>query len=255
MTTHEAATIRDLLGKVKAVQIGMDLGQKQDPSAIVLCEVGERPSNRTYRDWRTHEIRQAPEATYRVQQMERLDLGTAYVDVAARLVQLVAGLWEWEKRLRTEGALQPEDPQLPWDIWVDVTGLGNPVVELIGYALEAEPRTRRAKLHPVVFTHGDRLNRGAYDGGRGDVLGKAFLVSRLQVLLQRRTLQLPPKHAEAQAMARELKDYEIHVDENANDKYGAFRVGTHDDLVTALGLACIEEPGYYGVESGPNLWP
>ena len=27
------------------------------------------------------------------------------------------------------------------------------------------------------------------------------------------------------------------VDANANDTYGAFRVGSHDDLVTALGLA------------------
>ena len=35
----------------------------------------------------------------------------------------------------------------------------------------------------------------------------------------------------------ELLDYEIRVDQNANDRYGAFRVGTHDDLVTALGLA------------------
>ena len=27
------------------------------------------------------------------------------------------------------------------------------------------------------------------------------------------------------------------VDANANDTYGAFRVGSHDDLVAALGLA------------------
>ena len=38
-------------------------------------------------------------------------------------------------------------------------------------------------------------------------------------------------------MADELLDYEIRVDTDANDKYGAFKVGTHDDLVTALGLA------------------
>jgi hypothetical protein len=38
-------------------------------------------------------------------------------------------------------------------------------------------------------------------------------------------------------LSEELLDYEIRVDENANDRYGAFRVGTHDDLVTALGLA------------------
>ena len=38
-------------------------------------------------------------------------------------------------------------------------------------------------------------------------------------------------------MARELEDYEIRVTEDANDRYGAFKVGAHDDLVTALGLA------------------
>lgn len=67
-------------------------------------------------------------------------------------------------------------------------------------------------------------------------LGKAFLVSRLQALLQTRRLHLP-RSPEAEALAQELLDYEIRVDENANDRYGAFRVGTHDDLVTALGLA------------------
>ena len=48
-----------------------------------------------------------------------------------------------------------------------------------------------------------------------------------------------PRTAEAEALARELLDYEIRVDQDANDRYGAFRVGSHDDLVTALGLACL----------------
>jgi hypothetical protein len=46
-----------------------------------------------------------------------------------------------------------------------------------------------------------------------------------------------PETAEARALASELIDYEIRVDENANDRYGAFKVGKHDDLVTAIGLA------------------
>jgi hypothetical protein len=46
-----------------------------------------------------------------------------------------------------------------------------------------------------------------------------------------------PETPEARALASELLDYEIHVDENANEKYGAFKVGRHDDLVTAVGLA------------------
>ncbi len=80
--------------------------------------------------------------------------------------------------------------------------------------------------------------------GRSVKLGKAYLVSRLQSLLQTGCVHLP-RTAEAEALAAELLDYEIRVDQNANDRYGAFRVGTHDDLVTALGLAVQCDPARY----------
>lgn len=67
-------------------------------------------------------------------------------------------------------------------------------------------------------------------------LGKAYLVSRLQALLQTGRVHLP-KTSEAEEFVQEVLDYEIRVGRDANDRYGAFRVGTHDDLVTALGLA------------------
>jgi hypothetical protein len=37
------------------------------------------------------------------------------------------------------------------------------------------------------------------------------------------------------------------VSEDGDDRYGAFRVGSHDDLVTALGLAVQLEPGRFRV--------
>jgi hypothetical protein len=43
-------------------------------------------------------------------------------------------------------------------------------------------------------------------------------------------------------MKDELLDYEIRISEDANERYGAFKVGTHDDLVTALGLAVQTPP-------------
>ena len=61
------------------------------------------------------------------------------------------------------------------------------------------------------------------------------------MLLQTGRLHLP-RTTESEKLAQELLDYEIQVDENANERYGAFRVGTHDDLVTALGLAVNKEP-------------
>jgi hypothetical protein len=242
------------------VHLGVDLGQAQDFSAVALVEVGERPvlGGQMYRGANGRMVPEL-EATYRVQRLQRLDLGTSYVQVAQRIAQLVASLWDWEHGLRERGELQPHAPQLSWDIWADATGVGRPVMELIGTALNASTKTDRAKLHPVVFTHGDRFTRGGYEK-YGDVLGKAYLVSRLQVLAQVQRpddaprLRLPPRDAEAAAMMQELKDYKIKVDEDANDKYGAFTTGAHDDLVTAVGLACLEEPGYYTAHPGPRIW-
>jgi hypothetical protein len=96
---------------------------------------------------------------------------------------------------------------------------------------------RACTIRAVYFTHGDRLTR-CEDGLS---LGKAYLVSRMQALIQTRRIELP-RTREAEELAEELLDYEIRVDEDANDKYGAFKVGTHDDLVTALGLAMLKDP-------------
>ncbi len=252
LDARDPTDIRGMIERIRAIHIGLDLGQQRDYTALALVEVGERATARAYRaaDGQLYAV---PEATFRVRQMKRLDLGTSYVAVARAVAQMIGNLWDFEKGLRQRGELLPYDPQLPWDIWADATGVGRPVMDMLSEALDADPKTRRATLHPVVFTHGDRFQRGGYEGS-GDVLGKAYLVSRLQVLLQHDRLKLPPGHPEAQVMARELKDYEIRVDERANDTYGAFKVGTHDDLVTALGLACIEEPGYYSAQRGPHLW-
>jgi len=56
------------------------------------------------------------------------------------------------------------------------------------------------------------------------------------VLFQTRRIHLP-KTEEVARLRTELLDYEIKIDENGTDRYGAFKVGRHDDLVTALGLA------------------
>src|SRR5207249_8948868 len=74
-------------------------------------------------------------------------------------------------------------------------------------------------------------------------------------LFQGERLHLPPGHPEAQTMTDELLDYEIRVDKNANDTYGAFRVGTHDDLVTALGLATQEDGNRLGEAMAAAMAP
>jgi len=191
------------------VRIGIDVGQKVDPTAIAVMEVERRGPNQ--------------EVNYVGRHLERLPLGTSYPEVAARLRAIVAGVRERVPAAYTPGVGYGPAP-LDLRVAVDATGVGQPVVDLLAAA--------GVKVTPVYFTHGDRRTEE-----RGQVtIGKAFLVSRLKTLFQTQCVHLPTT-AEAEAMQRELLDYEIRVTEDANDTYGAFKVGAHDDLVTAIGLA------------------
>jgi hypothetical protein len=189
------------------VTIGVDIGQRVDPTAIAVVEREQRiDQRRDGTEWRVWH--------HTVRHLERLPLGTPYPAVAERLKIVAARVAN-----RTGG----------WPhLYLDATGVGTPVVDVL------KDHKVQARLTAVYFTYGDRRLEG--DDG-SIILGKAYLVSRLQALFQDVRLHLPPGHPEAETMTRELLDYEIRVDQNANDKYGAFRVGTHDDLVTALGLA------------------
>jgi hypothetical protein len=202
---------------VGTLTLGVDVGQIRDPTAIALVEVDRREA--------------APhrsETHFIVRYLARLPLGTPYPEVAARVAEVA-------NRAHGRGGCAPT-------IYVDATGVGQPVVDLI-----VEKRSGGSVI-AVYFTHGDRRT----EEGRRVILGKAYLVSRLVALLQSRRVHLPESD-EARTLAQELQDYEIRVDENANDRYGAFRVGTHDDLVTALGLAVQIDNGPTG-GSGPLPW-
>jgi hypothetical protein len=188
--------------------LGVDIGQRRDPTAIAVAEV----------EWRTVDGRR--EVHFVIRHLNRLPLGTPYPEVGRRLVEITS-------QVARRSRVRPVT-------FVDATGVGKPVVDIL------QERAHDTRIVPVYFTHGDRRTK---DSG-GVKLGKAFLVSRLQSLLQTGRVHLP-RIPEAEVLARELQDYEIRVDENAHDRYGAFRVGTHDDLVTALGLA---------VQTSPERW-
>ena len=193
--------------------IGIDIGQKRDPTAIAVAEIEYRPIADAGHG------RLKKESHYLTRFLERLPLGTPYPEVARRLGDIC-------QRVSQRCGRRPT-------VFVDATGVGQPIVDVL------EASTREAHLRSVYFTHGDRRTE---DQAESRVtLGKAYLVSRLQSLLQFQRLHLPDS-SEARTLAQELLDYEIRVDEDANDRYGAFRVGTHDDLVTAIGLAVQKEP-------------
>ncbi len=216
------------------VTIGVDIGQRVDPTAIAVAELE----------------RHGDDAHHVIRRMERLPSGTSYPDVARRLAEVVAGVQdEAEQQILPRWQRAPS-VDLELTIYVDATGVGQPVVDILAVA--------GVPLHAVYFTHGDRRTVD----GLQVTLGKAWLVSQLQALLQTGRILLP-KMAEAEVLAKELMDYEIRVTEQANETYGAFKVGTHDDLGTALGLAVQPAPGRWSwldpelaraIQDGANSW-
>lgn len=186
--------------------IGVDVGKKHDPTA--LCVVEPR--------LRSQGGRQAWH--FLIRHLERVPLDTPYPRVARRIEAVRRGVAYRARRAPIT--------------YIDATGVGTPVLDL----LRAEAHAT-GEIVEVQFVHGRK--RQVLDGSVR--LGKRFLVNRLQALVQARRIHLP-SGPEAIALAHELLDYEIRVDEAGRDRYGAFRSGIHDDLVTALGLAVQVDP-------------
>ena len=94
--------------------LGLDLGQRQDPSALAIVERRERGAGLfNYADWRMSQGAEPDRLV--VRHLERMELGTPYLKVARRVAEVVGkpGL-AGKKRLA-----------------VDATGVGMPVVEMV----------------------------------------------------------------------------------------------------------------------------
>lgn len=191
-----------------AVTMGVAPGSRSEPAAIAVVEAERRDG-----PWH-----------YTVRHLEHLPTNTPLPVLAKHVGRLIEGVKE-----RT-GAV-------PNQLYADVTGRGSAITDLI------QERAREVYfVTPAYFTHGDRR---LFEDGKV-TLGKGFLVGRLQTLLQAERLHLP-ESKEARTLAEELLAYEIKVDPAANERYGAFRVGTRDELVTALGLAVQAKPPVWSV--------
>jgi hypothetical protein len=187
------------------VTIGVRIGQRHESSAICVVETEDR--------W----IEERDETHFVVRHLERIPAGASYPQVVKRVGEVAAEVYSRTGK--------------PPDIYVDLTGLGESVLDLV------EREAKHASVLAVYMNHGDRRDQEA-----GEVrMGKAWLVTRLQTLLQTGVLHLP-RTRDAEDLAEDLLSFQIHLPENASERPGAFPVGRHDDLVTALGLAVQEDP-------------
>jgi hypothetical protein len=193
----------------KQFYLGVDLGQSQDPTAVVLVEREQV----TLPEIDPESYERIIDYVYHVKGTRRLKLGTPYPEIVRQVTSIASML--------------PGPRQLTYV--VDATGVGRPVVDLLRDAIGSV-----APIVPVVFTGGDSVR---YEDGFYRV-PKKDLVHNVMVLLQSGKLRIAERSEDSRALVNELTNMRIKITPEANSTYEAWRQGQHDDLVFALSLAC-----------------
>jgi hypothetical protein len=249
-----------LVEQLNPVSVGIDVGQVTDPTALCITECIRRDTGRIRYAREQEMARYSPKGEwipskgadpvfvtdYTVRHIERLSLGMSYPDQAAYLADVLCNPLLRQRRVTVR---------------IDVTGVGRPVYEsLLGeFNIRKYGRYRpngtfqppremcEAYFLPITFVHGETYNR------RTGSLGKSFLVSKLQSLLQSGRVHAPDT-PEVRATLDEMRVYERRMSQDGVDQYGAFKKGTHDDLATALGLSCLEDPFLEKARTGARVY-
>lgn len=182
--------------------VGLDLGQAADFTALAVIE-------------RSAGAAGSDHPVYAVRHLQRWPLRTAYTQLVSDVTQLL-------QRPPLKGATQA--------LVVDATGVGAAVVDLF-----KEASLGADNLVPVTITSGADVQGDDRAGWR---VPKRDLVGVVQVLLQHRRLKIAASLREAETLLKELEGFRVKISAAGNDTWGAWRDGTHDDLVLAVALAC-----------------
>jgi hypothetical protein len=192
---------------------GLDLGQRQDYSALVIVERHPAALPRTMAPVG---IPAPAPAAYQVRHAERAPLDSSYTAQAE---------WVYDRLRR---------PPLPGQVRlvIDETGVGAGVTEILARALGR--LAPRVPLVPVTITAG--LTATPQEEGRWHV-PKAVLVSTVDGLLDSARLQIAADLPGTPTLKAELHNFQRKYTAAANLTYAAWREGDHDDYVLALALA------------------
>jgi hypothetical protein len=106
--------------------------------------------------------------------------------------------------------------------------------------------------HGVMITGGNHAARDP-DSGYWHV-PKKELVSTVQVALQSSALHIARALPEAATLTEELLNFQVKITTAANEQYGEWRQGKHDDLVLALALALWYAPRHIPAWSLVSFW-
>ena len=181
-----------------AYVVGLDLGQSQDYTALVVCEYF-RPDGDTLQH-------------YHLRHLERVPLGTSYPVIVSRVQTILAA----------------EALQQRCTLVVDATGVGQAVVDML----------RQAGMYPkAVYIHGgDRVHaygNTCYNVPKRDLVGVLQVLLHSRRLEFAAEHPMTPVLMQELANFKVTID-----PRTAHDSYAAWREGVHDDLVLATALAC-----------------
>lgn len=221
---------------------GLDLGKQRDPSVLCISEVieyylglfcvGEIPSHidqsGVYHSTEP-KLEQRFRTVYTVRHIESMPLETPYFTVAERCCDIFAGLGNQSGILATTSR----------SLFIDNTGVGIGVVEIIKDAFGKRPEVRNVSLKPVTLTYG----RQEYSMATKSV-SKHALISRLLRLMGAEIpdLEIPRDLAMFIPALDELRSFQERVNaETGNQSYDG-KPGTHDDIVIALALSVLIDP-------------
>lgn len=179
--------------------LGVDLGQKQDPTALALLE---KPD--------AHPVHGGEMGGLYLTGLQRVPLGTPYMEVVAKIQAL------------TEGTLLSGQVV----VVVDATGVGIPVVEQLRRAV-------RCEVAAVTITSGEKGSQK----GRDYTTPKQDLMAALLVSLEQNELRIARRMRETGALVKELMNMRSTARESGRTRLGADRFGEHDDLAIATALA------------------
>ncbi len=193
--------------------LGLDLGQTNDYSALIVAE-------QIMPDPATPPADRRPR--YDVRHIERYPLGTPYPAIVDATVAMF------------------ERPELGDKVFlvIDGTGVGRAPVDMFRARIGQ-------RAYPVTITGGDAVSESDDGYIRAP---KRDLVGVVQVLLQSKRLRFAQGLQLVSLLTKELTNFHVKIDlETAADSYGAWRAGTHDDMVLALALAVWagENPVYF----------
>ena len=180
--------------------LGLDLGQTRDFTALAVLE----------RSPPTDADTTVEQSEYALRHLHRFPLGTPYTEIVPAVAALVRS-----------GPLA-ESP-----VVVDQTGVGRAVVDMMRRAV--------GWVVPVTITGGHAVTMSE---DRSFHVPKKELVSCLQVVMQSRRLRIARQLHEAAVLVRELQQFQVKITTAANETFGVWREGQHDDLVLAVALAC-----------------